>query len=78
MPIQNIMTCSEFHLDSEYDYVIKQLVMYSQTIDPYESYDKYVWSEPVRMPQREYHNDKDIFRLVRAERALRSKPKGKK
>lgn len=48
MPIQNIMTCSESHLEQEYDYVIKQLVMYSQTIDPYESYDKYRWSEPVR------------------------------
>ena len=66
------------YLDGEYNHIITMLNIYAETPSVYERYDKWAWSEPVRMPQHEYHNDKGVFRLVRAERALRSKPKGKK
>lgn len=66
------------YVDGEYNHIITMLNIYNEAPSVYERYDKYRWSEPVRMPQHEYHNDKNIFRVVRAERALRSKPKGKK
>ena len=66
------------YVDGEYNHIISVLNMYQEEPSMWESYDKYTWSEAVRMPQHEYHNDKDIFRSARAERALRSKPKGKK
>ena len=69
---------ADWHSDGEYNHIITMLNIYNEAPSVYERYDKYAWSEPVRMPQHEYHNDKDIFRSARAERALRSKPKGKK
>ena len=39
---------AEGRMESEYDYIIRMLEMYAQDDDPYEHYDKYVWSEPVR------------------------------
>ena len=69
---------ADWHSDGEYNHIITMLNIYNEAPSVYERYDKYRWSEPVRMPQHEHHNDKDIFRSARAERALRSKPKGKK
>ena len=40
---------AEGHMESEYDWLIRWLEVYAENvINPFGSYDKYRWSEPVR------------------------------